>query len=81
MYKAKVCGIISEPRYRTFCIQKNKATKFKALIETSLYHYEESTRFVSLVYKALSKKLITISKAASLLHQDIEQVRRDLALV
>ena len=81
MYKAKECGIISEQRYRTFCIQKNKATRFKALIEKSLYHYEESTRFVSLVYKALSKELITISKAASLLHQDVEQVRRDLALV
>lgn len=81
MYKAKECGIISEQRYRTFCIQKNKASKFRALIETSLYHYEESTRFVSLVYKALSKELITISKAASLLHQNIEQVRRDLALV
>lgn len=81
MYKAKECGIISEQRYRTFCIQKNKATKFKALIETSLYHDEESTRFVSLVYKALSKELITISKAANLLHLDIEQVRRDLALV
>ena len=81
MYKAKECAIISEQRYRTFCIQKNKATKFKAFIEKSLFHYEESTRFVSLVYKALSKELITISKAASLLHQDIEQVRRDLALV
>ncbi len=68
-------------RYRTFCIQTNKVARFKALIERTLYHPEESTRFVSLVYKALSKELITISKAASLLHQDIEQVRSDLALV
>ena len=81
MYKAKDCGIISEQRFRTFCIQKNRAKGFKALIEQTLFHQETSTRFVSLVYKALSKELITISKAASLLHQDIEQVRRDLALV
>lgn len=81
MYKAKECGVITEQRYRTFCIQKNKAKGFKALIESALYHQEESTRFVRLVYKALSKELITFSKAASLLHQDIEQVRRDLALV
>ncbi len=81
MYKAKEYGIVSEQRFRTFCIQKNKSSGFKALVERSLYHYEESTRFVSLVYKALSKELITISKAASLLHQDVEKVRRDLALV
>lgn len=81
MYKAKECGIVSEQRFRSFCIQKNKSSSFKALVEKSLYHYEESTRFVSLVYKALSKELITISKAASLLHQDVEKVRQDLALV
>lgn len=82
MYKARECGIIPEPRYRAFCIQKNRARGFKALIERTLYQHEkESTRFVSLVYKALSKELITISKAASLLNQNIEQVRRDLALV
>ena len=81
MYKAKECGIIPEQRFRAFCIQKNRAKLFKALVERTLYHHEESTRFVSLVYKALSKELITISKAASLLNQDIEQVRRDLALV
>lgn len=81
MYKAKDCAIVSERRFRSFCIQKNKSSNFKALVEKSLYHYEESTRFVSLVYKALSKELITISKAASLLHQDVEKVRQDLALV
>ena len=81
MYKAKECCIIPEQRYRAFCIQKNRAKGFRALVERTLYHHEESTRFVSLVYKALSKELITISKAASLLNQDIEQVRRDLALV
>ena len=81
MYKAKECGIIPEQRYRAFCIQKNRAKGFKALVERTLYHHEESTRFVCLVYKALSKELITISKAASLLNQNIEQVRRDLALV
>ena len=81
MYKAKECGIISEQRYRTFCIQKNKVARFEALVERTLYHPEESTRFVSLVYKALSKELITISKAASLLHQDIEQVRKEFILI
>ena len=81
MYKAKESGIISEQRYRTYCIQKNKMPAFKKRFETSLYPNEESNRFVRLVYNALSNELITISKAASLLHQSVEQVRGDLALV
>ena len=81
MYKAKSCGIISEQRHKSFCIQKNKQPQFKQMIEQSLYPNEKSLRFSSLVYKALSCELITISKAASLLNQSVEQVRGDLALV
>ena len=51
------------------------------MTERSLYPMEESCRFVSLVYKALSCELITVSKAASLLNQSAEQVRKDLALI
>lgn len=81
MYKAKYCGIISEQRYKTYFIQKNRNESFKALVEKPVYPKEESLRFNSLVYKALSNELITISKAASLLHKDVEQVREDLAIV
>lgn len=81
MYKAKTCGIISEQRYKTYFIQKNKNQAFKQLVEKSIYPKEKSLRFKALVYKALSTELITTSKAASLLHQDVEQVRGDLALV
>lgn len=81
MYKAKFYGIITEQRYKTYCIQKNRNPAFKNLFEKSLYCREESNRFVRLVYNALSNELITISKAASLLHQSVEQVRGDLALV
>lgn len=81
MYKAKSCGIISEQRYRAFCIQKNKSSDFKQMIEKSYYPNEESLRFPRLVYNALSNELITLSKAASLLRQPVEKVRGDLALV
>lgn len=81
MYKAKSCEIISKQRYKSYCIQKNKNNFFKNLVEKSVYPQEESLRFNSLVYKALSNELITVSKAASLLHQDVEKVREDLALV
>ena len=78
MYKAKTCGIISEPRYKSYCIQKNRNSTFKERIEQSYYPQEESNRFNRLVYNALSNELITISKAASLLNTSVEQVRGDL---
>lgn len=81
MFKAKNCGIISEQRYKTYFISKNRNSNFKKLVEKSLYCNEESNRFIRLVYNALSNELITISKAANLLHQSVEQVRDDLALV
>ena len=78
MYKAKTCGIISEPRYKSYCIQKNRNSAFKERIEQSYYPQEESNRFNRLVYNALSNELITISKAASLLHTSVEKVQEDL---
>ena len=78
MYKAKTCGIISEPRYKSYCIQKNRNSAFKERIEQSYYPQEESNRFNRLVYNALSNELITISKAACLLHKSVEQVRGEL---
>ena len=78
MYKAKTCGIISEPRYKSFCIQKNRNSAFKERIEQSYYPQEESNRFNRLVYNALSNELITISKAASLLQTSVEKVQEDL---
>ena len=81
MFKAKDCGIISEQRCRTYYITKNKNHAFKSMVENSIYPQEESLRFTSLVYRALSNELITTSKAASLLNQSVEQVREDLALV
>ena len=77
MYKAKTCGIISEPRYKSYCIQKNKNSAFKERIEQSYYPQEESNRFNRLVHNALSNELITISKAASLLHTSVEKVQED----
>ncbi len=81
MYKAKASGIISDQRYKTYCIQKNKSQAFKSMVEKSIYQPEISNRFNRLVYNALSNELITVSKAAGLLHQSVERVRKDLALV
>lgn len=81
MYKAKDCGIIKEKNYIGFLKEKGREAEFKAIIEESIYPKEESFRFISLVYKALSSELITISKAANLLNQSVEQVRKELAYI
>lgn len=80
MYKAKECGIISEQKYKSFCIQKSKSEWLKSSFEKSLYPVEESTRLVRLVYKALSHELISVSKASGLLHQDVNEVRSNIGL-
>lgn len=81
MYKAKSCGIISDSKYKSFCLQKNRNANLKSIIEESIYHQEESSRFTRLVYNALSNELISMSKAAALLHQNINKVREDFVLV
>lgn len=81
MFKARYNGIISENRYKQYYIFKNQRPDFKALMEQSLYPQESSGRFKSLVYRALSDELITVSKAAGLLNTSVENVRNDFVLV
>ena len=81
MFKAKQLRIISESRYKYFCITKNQNPAFKKQVEKSTYHQEKSTRFASLVYRALASELITYSKASVLLNEPIYVVREQLILV
>lgn len=81
MYKAKESGIISEQRYKTFNILKNKDLNLKKYVETSLYKEEKSFRFIRLVYRALSDELITMSKAADLLCKSVIEVKQEFTLV
>lgn len=81
MFKAKQLDIISDSRYKYFCITKNQNPAFKEQIEKSIYHDETSGRFTSLVYRALASELITFSKASELLNESINVVREQLELV
>ena len=81
MFKAKQLEIISDSRYKYFCISKNQNPAFKELVEKSTYHDEKSDRFSSLVYRALASELITFSKASELLNESINVVREQLELV
>lgn len=80
MYKAKSLNIITENRFRTFCIKKNQA-RFKEAVEQSRYKQEQTNRFVRLVYRALASEIISISKAGVLLNTPINTVRNQLNLV
>ncbi len=81
MFKAKQLDIISDSRYKYFCITRNQNPAFKEQVEKSTYHEEKSTRFASLVYRALASELITYSKASVLLNESIYVVREQLELV
>ena len=81
MFKSKQLEIISDSRYRYFCITKNQNLAFKEQVEKSTYHEEKSNRFTSLVYRALASELITFSKASELLNESINVVREQLELV
>lgn len=80
MYKAKWLNIITESRFKTFCIKKNQQ-HFKEFVEESRYKQEQSNRFVRLVYRALASEIISISKAGVLLDSPINVVRNQLNLV
>lgn len=81
MMKAKQLGIISENRYKTFCIRRNSNQNFKRKVQESIFPEERSNRFNRLVFKLLASEEITESKCASLLGCSIEDVRKRLMLV
>lgn len=81
MMKARILDIISENRFESFHKKKNFSPLFKADVELSAFPSENCGRFEALVYMALAKELITMSKAAALLGQSLEVVRKKLQLV
>jgi Zn-dependent peptidase ImmA (M78 family)/transcriptional regulator with XRE-family HTH domain len=78
MYKAMDSGIISESKYRAFWIHRNTDTAFRTMVEKSCWPEDVSSRYSSLVFRALSDELITLSKAAELLGESVESIREKL---
>ena len=81
MYKAKELNIITESRFKGYCIKKNTSNEFKEKVTKSHYPYEESDRFNSIVYRAISKEIISFSKAASLLGRSVNDVRSSVNFI
>lgn len=72
--KAKDEGMITGNRYKNYHIRKNSNPSFKQYVEKSRIEKEQPSRFISIVYDAYSKSLISVSKAATLLNIPVNDV-------
>ena len=72
--KADDEGMITGNRYKNYHIRKNTNPSFKQYVEKSRIENEQPHRFISLVYDAYSKSLISVSKAAALLNIPVNDV-------
>ena len=72
--KAEDESMIAFNRYKSYNIKKNTNDLFKQYVERSRIEPEIPHRFISLVYDAYSKNLISVSKAATLLNIPINDV-------
>jgi Zn-dependent peptidase ImmA (M78 family)/transcriptional regulator with XRE-family HTH domain len=84
VYSFKRLGIISDKRYRIFCIRKNTSPEFKTMVEETRYiepsakmNYDDESYQV-LVYSALAQNLISLSKASQLLRCSTQEVESQL---
>lgn len=80
MHSLKRNKIISDQRYRSYCIRKNKELWLKQASDKSIFIEAEHklssiSKFETLVYSALSQNLISVSKAAEMLDCKISQIR------
>lgn len=78
MYKAKELGIVTEQRYRGYCIKKSRSQDFREQVVKRRYPQEYSQRFQVLVYKAISQEVISISKASALLNCSVNDIRASI---
>ena len=81
MHKLKYLDIVSDNKYKSYCIRKNQDATLKRFVETSRYQETMTNKFETLVYSAVAKDLISTSKAASLLHASIGTVRKHLNVI
>jgi len=81
MHKLVDIGILSESKYKSYCINKRQNKALKDFVEESRYKENLTNRFETLVYAAAAKELISTSKAASLLHSSISTVRKRLNVI
>lgn len=80
-YKLHAMGIVSDSRYRGFCIYKSKSKSFKAMVEQSRYFEKDTGYFEAMVFNALSQQLITVTKAATLLGCPVSKITNTINIL
>lgn len=78
MHKLHEIKLISDSKYKSYCIAKNQNEDLKKFATATCYRENMTSRFESMVYSAAAKDLISTSKAASLMHSSISTVRKYL---
>ena len=81
MHKLNDLGIVGDSKYKTFCICKGKDKGLRDFVESSCYKENMTNKFETMVYAAAAKDLISISKAASLLHSSVGTIRKNLNVI
>ncbi|MCF0220536.1 MAG: ImmA/IrrE family metallo-endopeptidase [Muribaculaceae bacterium] len=83
MFSLKRLGIVSDKRYRSYCIRKNMNKDFKNVVELSRFEEKDynsksdTERFNLMVYSALAQELISASKAAEMLECNVAVVNEN----
>lgn len=79
MKKADQLGVISNSRYKWFCITLNNAKneEFRQRIDATAMQPLHSSRFERLVFRSLASEVITTSKAAELLDISVSELRKN----
>ncbi|MFN7139827.1 MAG: helix-turn-helix domain-containing protein [Limisphaerales bacterium] len=80
MARARTLGFISEGLYKKFCIVSSQEN-WRAHEPGEYKGSEVSKRFDQLLYRAVAEEYVTLSKAANLKEQSLEQFRQSLELV
>lgn len=82
IFRLKVGGILSETQVKNFFISLNSDKAYKEHVNKSRFNSEEqSERFERLVYRAMEQELISTSKASSYLHQTVQEVKNNFAVI
>ncbi len=81
MQAARDLNIITDSRFTTYHVLKNKGVIDKEYIDKSEFEEKGNDRYENLVYRALSSEMISISKAAYLLNMDVKKVSEKIAFV
>ena len=79
MARARDLEVISQTYYLTFCIQISKNRTEKGL--GNFIGKERSDRFKTLVYRAASEEIISMSKAANLCNQKLASFRDEFVAI